>query len=58
MSEASDYDEDDGLIDCSWCGGVGSDECDDPIQCLNPECDGRWCRCSACNGRGHSQVVW
>ena len=55
----SDIEYDDSpYFDCTFCGGVGSSECYDPIQCLDPACDGRWCPCSACDGRGHSQVVW
>ena len=46
------------LEECTFCGGEGVDECDDPIQCLDPACTGEWCTCSACDGRGHSQVVW
>lgn len=45
-------------IPCTWCGGEGIDECDDPIQCLEPDCDGDMCRCTACDGRGVDQVVW
>lgn len=44
--------------DCSFCGGEGTTECVDPIQCLDPSCNGEWCTCRACNGRGHSQEVW
>jgi hypothetical protein len=43
---------------CTWCGGEGYDECDDPIQCCTPGCDGEWCMCKACDGRGYDQVVW
>jgi hypothetical protein len=52
-----DYDDDPG---CSWCGGDGFDECYDPIQCCDPECDGEIGPCRACNGSGMSkdQVVW
>lgn len=44
--------------ECTWCGGEGITECDDPIQCMDPDCNGEWCHCTACDGRGHSQVVW
>lgn len=43
---------------CSWCGGDGWGECDDPIQCCDPRCDGELCPCSACDGRGYDQAVW
>ena len=44
--------------ECSWCGGDGWGECDDPIQCLDPRCNGELCPCSACYGRGYDQEVW
>ena len=44
--------------ECSWCGGDGWGECDDPIQCCDPRCDGELCPCSACDGRGYDQTVW
>ena len=43
---------------CTWCGGDGVAECDDPIQCLDPACNGEMCTCLGCNGRGYDQVVW
>lgn len=46
---------------CSWCGGQPDvQECDDPIQCCDPRCDGVWHPCTACNGTGRAsqQVVW
>lgn len=51
-----DYDDD----SCTFCGGDGWTECDDPIQCTDPRCDGQLCRCTACggSGRGKDQVVW
>ena len=35
-------------------------ECDDPIQCCDPRCDGQWHPCAACNGTGLAkhQVIW
>lgn len=44
--------------ECTWCGGEGIDECDDPIQCMDPACNGEMCTCRGCDGRGHSQVIW
>jgi hypothetical protein len=46
---------------CTWCGGVPDlQECDDPLQCCDPECDGQWHPCTACNGTGlaANQVMW
>lgn len=53
--EADSYDETDA---CTWCGGEGWAECDDPIQCCDPQCDGVMCPCKACDGRGYDQWVW
>ena len=50
--------DDDQHPECSWCGGDGWGECDDPIQCLDPRCNGELCPCSACYGRGYDQEVW
>lgn len=61
MSEtATDYyaEDFDSIRDCTWCGGEGFTECVDPIQCLDPGCNGEYCRCTACAGRGYDQVVW
>lgn len=52
------YDEDDEYEPCTWCGGDGFAECDDPIQCTTPGCDEAYCQCRGCNGRGYDQVVW
>lgn len=46
---------------CSWCGGHPDEqECDDPIQCCDPRCDGQYHPCTACNGTGlaRNQVIW
>lgn len=43
---------DDELDVCTFCGGDGYTDCDDPIQCLDPTCDGELCECKACNGAG------
>jgi hypothetical protein len=56
-----EWSEDD---DCTWCGGEGYVECDDPIQCTRPHLDNdRWngeCECSACHGSGlaKDQTSW
>jgi hypothetical protein len=44
--------------ECTFCGGEGVDECDDPIQCLDPSCTGDMCTCLACDGRGYNQRIW
>lgn len=54
----SSYGWDDDHEPCTQCGGDGWSECDDPIQCMDSECDGEFCTCRACNGRGYDQVVW
>ena len=57
--EANDWD-DDHLV-CTHCGGEPyMQECDDPIQCCDPRCDGQWHPCVACNGTGLAkhQVIW
>ncbi len=45
---------------CSWCGGDIWTECDDPIQCCDPRCDGEMHPCTACLGTGLAsrQVIW
>ena len=46
---------------CSWCGGEPDmQECDDPIQCCDPRCDGTWHPCTACQGTGLAkfQTIW
>lgn len=45
-------------VECTFCGGDGVAECNDPIQCFDPDCTGSFCRCTACDGRGVNQVVW
>ena len=54
-------DPDDGEPDaCSHCGGDIWTECDDPIQCCDPRCDGTMHPCRACLGTGLAsrQVIW
>ena len=48
------------LTDCSWCGGDGYTECDDPIQCCRRHDDYGLCPCGACNGSGlaRDQTLW
>jgi hypothetical protein len=52
-------DDDDGR-ECSWCGGEGYDECDDPIGCLSPHLRDGSCLCGACGGSGlaKDQTIW
>lgn len=53
-----EYEDDDNDNRCSWCGGEGFSECDDPLQCSDPACSGGACRCTACDGRGFDQRIW
>ena len=48
-----DPDED----DCTWCGGDGYTECDDPIQCCARHVNGL-CPCIPCNGSGQRSQQW
>lgn len=59
-AELDDYEAWDDEPDCSFCGGDAVQECDDPIQCCDPGCDGEIGPCQACNGTGLAkhQVVW
>lgn len=50
-------DHHDERVDCTFCGGEGWSECDDPIQCTRRH-EGDFCECSACDGRGYDQTVW
>ncbi len=46
---------------CTWCGGEPDmQECDDPIQCCDPRCDGELHPDPACGGTGlaEHQVIW
>jgi hypothetical protein len=55
------HDGDDDNEPCSHCGGEWYlQECDDPIQCCDPRCDGQWHPCTACQGTGwaRNQVIW
>lgn len=56
--ELDEFEANADMVECTWCGGEGIDECDDPIQCMDPACNGEMCTCTACDGRGHSQVIW
>lgn len=65
LNDALDYselnDEGDDALPCSHCGGEPDlQECDDPIQCCDPRCDGTWHPCEACQGTGLAkhQVIW
>ena len=65
VDDALDYseldDEGDDTLPCSHCGGEPDlQECDDPIQCCDPRCDGTWHPCTACQGTGLAkhQVIW
>lgn len=51
-------DADDERISCTWCGGEGVAECDDPIQCCDSDCDGEIGPCKSCDGRGYDQWIW
>jgi hypothetical protein len=56
--QAPDYGYDDDP-DCPHCGGRPDEqECDDPIQCCDPRCDGQWHPCVACNGTGRAKDQW
>jgi hypothetical protein len=48
---------------CTFCGGEGWTECDDPIQCMGRHIGNDWdslCECKACGGSGlaKDQTVW
>ncbi len=44
---------------CSHCDGEPyMQECDDPIQCCDPHCDGTWHPCVACDGTGLAVHQW
>lgn len=45
---------------CTACDGEVWVECDDPIQCCDPRCDGVWHPDPACGGTGlaRHQVMW
>jgi hypothetical protein len=52
------YDDDEDRA-CTHCGGEPDmQECDDPIQCTEPRCDGTWHPCVACNGTGLAEHQW
>jgi hypothetical protein len=54
------YDGDDSDERCTVCDGDPWVECDDPIQCCDPECDGEFHPDPACGGTGlaRHQVMW
>jgi hypothetical protein len=43
---------------CTHCGGDIWVECDDPIQCTYPRCDGEFHPDPACNGTGLARDQW
>ena len=45
---------------CTSCDGEAWVECDDPIQCCDPRCDGEFHPDPACGGTGlaRHQVIW
>ena len=49
------WDDDEG---CTHCGGEQWTECDDPLQCTYPRCDGELHPCPACYGTGLSKHQW
>ena len=54
-------DEDEWYADhpsCTHCGGDIWVECDDPIQCTYPRCDGEFHPDPACNGTGLARDQW
>lgn len=55
LDEEDEWHDDPEDADCSSCGGEGFEECDDPIQCLSPSCDGEYHRCQNCGGSGRSK---
>lgn len=59
-AEQADYDDgDDRERDCTHCGGEPfMVECDDPIQCCKPGCDGTWHGCDSCNDTGLRSEQW
>lgn len=52
--EPDDFDEEwAGELDCTWCGGEGTQDCDDPLGCPGPHDKwGNGCPCGACRGTG------
>lgn len=56
--EEADQWDDDEHPTCTWCGGDGMTDCDDPLACLEPHTAGGLCRCRACDGRGFDQTIW
>ena len=55
----AEYGCDYGELDCTHCGGEWYlQECDDPIQCCDPRCDGQWHPCVACDGTGLRSRQW
>ena len=58
--DSDPYDGDDDDPRCTHCEGAIWVECDDPIQCCDPRCDGEWHPCTACGGTGlyEHQVIF
>lgn len=62
--DANEDDYDDGEYDqdrfCSHCGGEGTTECNDPIECMDRHDKFGWCHCKYCGGSGlaKDQTVW
>jgi DnaJ-class molecular chaperone len=50
-----DFDDHDYYGDCSWCGGEGIAESDDPMWD-----DDDWVRCPSCGGSGRAEdmTIW
>jgi hypothetical protein len=52
------YDGEEGDGACTHCGGDIWVECDDPIQCTYPSCDGELHMDPACNFTGKASEQW
>jgi hypothetical protein len=54
----SEYDPE--LDDCTWCGGDGDEDCNDPLQCTKAHDEFGMCSCPACGGSGRAkdQTLW
>ncbi|HET7325988.1 MAG TPA: hypothetical protein VFJ14_01745 [Nocardioidaceae bacterium] len=54
------YDEMDPGACCTWCGGEGITECDQPVECDDAAHHDGLCTCRACGGTGlaKDQVIW
>lgn len=57
--DAAEFDDsDDDGAPCSWCGGDGWEDCDDPIQCCAVHNVLGECPCGPCNGTGLAKHQW